>query len=139
MKQDVRTARQAARPEQQGRPRRPGGDLVEVATDALQAVGDVRQQLAPRQRVQTRAHADAFVQLSHVRFVHAALELGLSGQQDLQQLLVRSLDVGQQAEAFEGIVGQVLGLVDHEGDGAAARIALPELGVQGGQHRGFVA
>src|SRR5881398_585139 len=55
----------------------------------------------------------------------AGVELGLSGEDDLEDLLARRLQVGEEPELLEHVRAQVLGLVDEERD-VAARLRVLE-------------
>ena len=59
-------------------------------------------------------HGDALAQLPQARAVQAVAQFRLAEQDDLQQLAVVGLDVGEQADLFEQFLGQILRLVNDE-------------------------
>ena len=66
-------------------------------------------------------HEDALAELAQFLARKEPLQLGLAHQDDLEQLLLVGLEVGEEAHLLEDLEGQVLGLVDDEDDVASAR------------------
>ncbi len=92
-----------------------------VATGHVDVVVDVAQRLVGRERVQAVVHGDALTQLAQLVTTQVRLELGLTHEEHLQQLLALVLQVREQADLLEQLHGQVLRLVHHEHGVLAAR------------------
>ena len=87
-------------------------DLAGGARDA-QAMAHVLQRSSlARQRIQVIAAGDALRQLAQIGAIQQLAQLRLADQDDLQQLLGRGLEIGQQPHLLEHLGGQVLRLVD---------------------------
>jgi hypothetical protein len=80
----------------------------------FQPVLDILADLEARERLEMITHRDALAQLAQARAVQAVAQLRLAQQDDLQQLAVVGLDVGEQADLFEQVLGQILRLVNDE-------------------------
>ena len=80
----------------------------------MQPVIDVANHLGSGQWFQSRAHGDALSQLCHSWSRQPLFEFRLPGEHDLQQLSVRRLEIGEQANRFQYGIGEVLGLVNEQ-------------------------
>ncbi len=87
-----------------------------------QAVGNVLARLLRAQCVEVVARDDALRQLFQLRRGHHGAQLGLADQDDLQQLALAGLQVGQQAQLLQHVRRQVLRLVDDEHVVAPGRV-----------------
>jgi hypothetical protein len=65
--------------------------------------------------------SDALVNLAQSGLIEFGLQLRLADQDNLEELLARSFEVGEQAEVFEDVFTEVLRLVDEQGGGASLR------------------
>ena len=59
-------------------------------------------------------HADALLELAQLRQLQPGQQLRLPDQDDLQDLLLGGLEVGEQPDLLEGLGVEVLGLVEDE-------------------------
>ncbi len=91
---------------------------------------DVSRRLDTRQRLEVVACGDALRQLPQVVTGQELAQLRLTDQDDLQQLLLRRLEVGEQAHLLEDRGRQVLRLVDHEYRAAAFGMRLQQVPVE---------
>src|SRR4029453_19399972 len=66
-----------------------------------------------RERTQLATHRHTLIDLAHLRHLEMRLELGLTDEDDLQQLLTL-LELGQDADFLEQAKRQVLRFVDDE-------------------------
>src|SRR5437763_6805186 len=82
------------------------------------------------ERPQAHAERDPLAKLSERRVGELRLELGLPGEEDLEDLLACRLEVRQQAELLEDARIEVLRLVDQQGDVAAGAGVLDQELVQ---------
>src|SRR5436190_168947 len=105
---------------------------VASARDA-QAVADVVPDLVARQRMDRAAQRDALLELAQTRQLELRLQLGLTDQHDLQQLLARGLEVRQQADLLENRGLEVLRLVEDHHALATGPPLLDEKGIEGDQ------
>ena len=80
---------------------------------------DVAERLPFGKGAQATADADALVELAQVGPRELGLELGLAGKDDLQELPVRGLERGQDADLLERTHAHLLCFVDHDHDGLA--------------------
>src|SRR5690606_3973978 len=72
------------------------------------------------------AHADALAQLAQTALVELAVELGLTQQQDLDQLLAARLEIREQAHLLERVLRERLRLVDDQEDAPAPLLLLEQ-------------
>ena len=84
-----------------------------------QTMLDVAERLPLGQRAQATADPDALVELAQLGAHELRLELRLAGEDDLQELPVRSLERGQDADLLERLHAHVLRLVDDDHDALA--------------------
>ena len=92
----------------------------------LQTMAHVRPRLAARERSQVVPRGDPLRQLTQRRTLHQVGQLRLRDEDDLQQLVTRSLDVGQQAQLFQHFHAQVLRLVDDDHGAPPARVGVEQ-------------
>ena len=90
------------------------------------AAGDVRGRLGKVQRPQLAAKRDALLQLAQRRFVQPVGQLRLPGQDHVQQLRRRRLDVAEQPDLLEQLVRDALRLVEDERAEHARRLPLEQ-------------
>ena len=95
------------------------------AAHALDARAHVSRDLGLGERPEADAERDPLPELAQRRIGQRGVELGLPGEDDLEDLLARRLQVGEEPELLEHIRPQVLGLVDEERD-VAARLRVLE-------------
>ena len=100
-------------------------------TRTTQAVLDVAPSLFTVHRPQVATGRHPLAQLQHVGALQDVAELGLTDQEGLQQGLLAMLKIGQHAQLFDGLLTQVLRLIDDE----KATFALGELGDEEGFER----
>ncbi len=105
-------------------------DFRPQAGDA-QAVADVALGLLAGHRLEVEAGRDALVELAQVLALEHLPELRLADQDDLQQLVLGGLQVGQQPHLFEHRRGQVLGLVDDQHRTAPLGVGVEQVPVEG--------
>ena len=104
----------------------------EPREDRLSLTGDlhsmlhvaVRLRLGERPHVIARRHA--LGQLAQVRSRQVVGQLGLADQDDLKQLLLRRLQIGQETDLLQHARAQVLGLVDDQHGAPAARVSVEQ-------------
>ena len=135
----VDQARHAARvavnrPDRPGRERRPA-----VASRHAQAVVDVALGLHAGEGRQMVAHRDALSELPQPRVVQLLAQLRLADEDDLEQLALLGLEVGEQAHLLEQLVAQVLRLVDQEHDVVPGRRFLEQELIERLERRDAVA
>ncbi len=122
-------------------PRNAAGALVEglqaeprerhaLAAGDRHAVTHVGLGLGDVQRRQVVARGDALGELAQFRAVEQLAQFRLAEQDDLQQLLRRRFEVGQQAHLFERLDRQVLRLVDDQHHAQALRVGVEQERVQ---------
>ena len=92
----------------------------------LKSMTDVRARLGEGERPQVVSRGDPLRQLPQRRPFHEIDELGLSDQNDLQQLVAGRLDVRQQAQLFEHFHAEVLRLVDDHDGAPTARVGVEQ-------------
>src|SRR5438093_12839321 len=80
---------------------------------------DVAERLPFGQGAQATADGDALVELAQLGPRELGLELRLAGKDDLQELPVRGLERGQDANLLERTHAHLLCFVDHDHDGLA--------------------
>src|SRR3989304_10114473 len=101
----------------------------------LQTVLDVGGGVLEVQRLQVTSNGNALLHRHHGRSRQLLLESRLSGENDLDQLPPRGLEIGQVAQLFELLHGKPLRLVDEENNRSAglslARQGLPKKKRQG--------
>ena len=90
-----------------------------------EAMLDVLADFVAIQRTQVIADGDALAQLAQIVIVQALPQLGLAHKHDLQELAVVGLEIGQQADLFEELVGEILRFIDDE-HGIAAGVCFGE-------------
>ena len=101
-----------------------------LASGNRHAVLDVGLGLGGIQRGQVITRGDALGKLAQFRAIEHVAQLGLAKQDDLQQLLRRRFQVGQQADLLQRIQGQVLRLVDDQHHAQALRVGIQQIGVE---------
>ena len=106
------------------------GDLARAPGHG-QAVPHVVVGLLPGQRGQVVARGDALGELAQVAPRQHLGELRLADEHDLDQLVGVGLEVRDEADLFEDLGGEILGLVDEEDDVLTLGSGLQEEAVQG--------
>jgi hypothetical protein len=105
--------------------RRPSGPLAEegsrILPDNFQAVLDVLVGLLFIERKDVSPEIDALSELPKIRPPQLFLELGLPGEDDLEQLVFSGFKVGEKPQVFQAPAVQVLGLVHHDHHVSAGR------------------
>src|SRR5271165_6873769 len=89
------------------------------------------------QRLQLASQGDALFELPQFRGVQDDLQLRLAHEHNLQKLLLRSFEVGQQPDLLQQLVAQRLCLVHNKSSDEPAGVALDEKAVQVKQHLGL--
>jgi len=84
---------------------------VGIRSRQLQAALNVAAGFFEAQRLELRTQCDALLQLPQFKRVKLQVKFRLADQQNLQQLALGSLEVGQQADLFEYFHFQVMGFV----------------------------
>src|SRR5213594_3782477 len=84
-----------------------------------QTMFDIAERLPLGQRAQVTADADPLRELAQLRPRQLRLELRLAGEDDLQELPVRGLERGQNADLLERLHAHVLCLIDDDHDALA--------------------
>ena len=105
-----------------------------VAAGDAQTLDDVLGGLVGGERLGAAPEEDALAELAHAGMTQLLFELRLTGEHDLQQLLGGGLEVGEQANLFEQLPGEVLRLVDDDDAGLIHAEALDEPAVELEQH-----
>ncbi len=121
----VDDARHAAREAVQFRECAFGEEVARRAGHA-QAVADVGERLFATQGFEVVASRDALRQLAQVRTLEHRAQFRLADQDDLQQLLRRGLEVGEQAHLLEHVGREVLRFVHHQHDAPAAAVRVEQ-------------
>src|ERR1017187_1183523 len=91
------------------------------------------------QRLKLTAQRNPLLQLPQLRRVKHHLQLRLTHENNLQQLLLRRFQVGQQPDLLQEFVPQSLRLIHHQGGNEPTSVALDEVAVQIKQHLGLGA
>jgi hypothetical protein len=108
-----------------------GNRVARMRPRHRQAVRDVGAGLGIRQRPEVVARDHALGQLFQLGLGQHGAQLGLADQDDLQQLALAGLQVGQQAQLFQHLGRQVLRLVDHQHVVVALGVAVQQVAVDG--------
>ena len=96
----------------------------------VEAVPHVGPRLGFREGLQVIAGGHALRQLAQVVPRQDAAQLGLADEDDLQQLLARRLQIGQQANLLEHLAAEILGLVDDQHRAPPARVRVEQVAVE---------
>src|SRR5687767_12993209 len=102
------------------------GEQVAGRTGDARAMTHIRDRLALLQRLEVIAAGDALRELAQLRPCQHLAQLRLPDQDDLQQLLRRGLEVGEQAHLLEYVGVEVLRLVHHEHDAPVAAVRIEQ-------------
>src|SRR2546426_2959388 len=84
----------------------------------------VRDRLLGGERTQVRAHGNPLGELTQLRPGQELLELGLTDQDDLEELLPRRLEIRQQTNLLQDRRTQDLGLDDDQNGPTAAAVTV---------------
>ena len=95
---------------------------------------DVGRRLSGGERLQIRKHGDALAKLHEVVLHERLRQLRLTGQNDLNQLRVGRLKIGQQADRFQHRLLQILRFVHDQHEPAPAQHFLEQGLVQRAMH-----
>src|SRR5208282_394138 len=95
-----------------------------------QAAPHVLAGFARGELVEMAAKGDPLLQLTEFVGIEFLIELGLTGQHDLQQLLLRSFEVGQKPDFLEEIRRQMVRLVDHQNGRQSLLMPLQQEAIQ---------
>src|SRR5579862_7682453 len=90
-----------------------------VSAGDLQPVADVALGIGARQGLEVVADSDALPELAEIPGVQFLAQLGLADQDDLKELSLIGLEVGEEPHLFEELVVEILGLVDEQNDVAS--------------------
>ena len=93
---------------------RPGREDRSLRAGHFQAAPNVLRGLRGRERPEVVARRDALRELAQIRLREQTGELGLPDQEDLEQLLFRGLEIGEQAHLLEHLVREPVRLVDDD-------------------------
>ena len=104
----------------------PGVKRSRVAPATRSAVADVGDRLRAPQRLEVIAAGDALGELAQLRLREHLAQFRLADQDDLQQLLRRGLEIGQQPHLLQHVGGEVLGFVHHQHDAPAAAVRVEQ-------------
>ena len=83
---------------------------------------DIREALLVRQRQNLCAHGNSLTHLAQLVAVEQCLQLRLTHEHDLNQLLRRSLQIGEHPNALQGLDGNILSFVNDQYDHAVISI-----------------
>ena len=108
------------------------GEQVGAAAGDDEAVAQVGGGVGAAQGLEVVVDGDALDQLAQLGALEEGAQLGLAGQDQLEQMVAADIDVAEQAQLLEGGGVEVLGLVDDQGDAPALGVAGGEPGVEGG-------
>jgi hypothetical protein len=128
--QHVDGARDPARRGMNQRDGLPGEQVGRVAPCRPDARDDIGGRVRQIERGDLAPERHALLQLAQLERVQTLGQLGLPGQDDRQQLLLRRFDVGEQADLLEQLEAQALRLVDDERRDLVARAARAKLGLE---------
>ncbi len=107
-----------------------GGEQGSVNAGYRDAVIHVGRRLANTQGLEVEARSDALIELSQVwRRKHAA-QLGLANQEDLQELVLGGLEIGQQSNLLHDLRPEILRLVDDQHRPSATGMGVEQKEVQ---------
>ena len=90
-----------------------------------------------RQRLDRALEADALLELAQVGLGQQVVQLRLAAEDDLQQLVAVGLEVQEQANLFEQVLGQQVGFVNDQHSAQALRVPRHQNVAEGAQHGGF--
>ena len=93
---------------------RPGGKNITPHTGNIKPVLQIGRQFLPVYCIQVVACRDPLIKLAKFRQSQDLLQFRLAKQNNLQQFLFRGFQVGQQAQLFEHLSGEVLGLINNQ-------------------------
>ena len=110
--------------------RRAGENFAGRGARDLQPMIHIRGRFGARQRVEVIAAGDALGELAQLDARQHFAQLGLTDQDDLQQLLRRGLEVREQPHLLERFRRQVLRLIDDHHDAAALRVRFQQAPVE---------
>src|SRR5262245_45370506 len=97
------------------RAKRPGRERgPAVGARNAQTMHDVALGLEPVERREVVADRDALPELAQLLAIELLAKLGLADEDDLQQLALVGLEVGQEPDLLEQLGLEVLGLIDQE-------------------------
>ena len=99
-----------------------------IAPGDIQTMPHIGADLVGIERPQVATGGDPLRELAHLLPVEDLQQLRLAEQHDLQQLVAIRLEVGQQAQLFEDIDGEILRLVDDQHGFASMRIGFEQVG-----------
>src|SRR5215831_6302851 len=116
------------------------GEQLEIRRARLpQAALDVFTHLVMGQRTDGGLHTDPLPELAKLGQLELQLELRLTHEQDLQQLLGRRLEIREQPNLLEGLRSQVLGFVENQDRLLTFAVALDQEAVERRQSLGHRA
>ncbi|EXI78421.1 MAG: hypothetical protein AW10_03027 [Candidatus Accumulibacter appositus] len=95
-------------------------------TGGAQAEQQVNGNVAAPQRFQPEIVGDAIIELTHACLPQAGIKLGLTEEDDLQQLVAIRLQIGKQPDLFQSLGRHGMRLVDQGHDLTAAGVDLEE-------------
>jgi hypothetical protein len=105
-------------------------EILGSARRNREAVSDVGTGLLGTERFELPANADSLAQLTEPATGEFAIELGLAEQQDLDELLATRLEIREQSNLLEGVLGERLRLVDDQQDTPALSLPFDEKGIE---------
>src|SRR6266852_1050049 len=108
-------------------------DGVAVRSGDTQALADVPAGLLESERSGATAKGDALTELAKVMTLEFVFQLGLAGQDDLKELVARSLKIEEQPDFLEGAGLQTLGFIDDEDRGLTGLVAFEQPAIEGEQ------
>ena len=124
--EQIQDAGDAARVKVHGVPSIGGKDARAVGAGGMQARLDVLVGFVERESGSLAAQRNALFDLAKFRLLEALFEFGLAGEDDLQQLFVRRLEIQKHANFFQDAIGEALRFVHDDDWGVAGAIAFPE-------------
>ena len=95
-----------------------------------EAVVYVSKRFLARKRQNSRANSNALIKLSKLRELKSLLDLGLAGENDLQQPFARRLEIHEQADFLENFGREALRFIDEKNGNTARAIALGEPAIE---------
>ena len=95
-----------------------------------QAMTHVGARLVGAQRIELPAYADPLTELTQAALVELAIEFGLTEQQDLDQLVATGLEIREESNLFERVLGEGLRFIDDQQDALVRSFLFDEEGVE---------
>ena len=102
------------------------GEQWNAAASDVKTVIDVSNALLRCEGLEMKIRGNALGKLLKLRALHQVFELRLANKNELQDLILVDIDVGQHAQLFDGLDAQVLRFVDNQDRTPALRIVIEQ-------------